>query len=113
MLLRRLPNRVVGLFLALGSLSGVAAEILDNEANAIMLANQSKSGLMQNGNALQGSDANQPARSKRNSAIAEDMREAECGGIAIGNVRPAVGDHRQHQTTIIIRGNVINSNNKC
>ena len=52
-------------------------------------------------------------RSARGSALATIGSEAGCGAIAIGNVRPAPGDHRQHSTVVIIQGNVVNTNNDC
>lgn len=113
MLLRGLFRWGVGTLAIVLSPLCLAVEIMDNGANATILANQAKSLVEQNGNAVNGSDNNQKARNNRGSAISENLREAECGGVAIGNVRPAVGDHRQHNTTIIIKGNVINSNNKC
>ena len=52
----------------------------------------------------------------RNSAIDHSMntsREAGCGGVALGNVRPMLGDHRQHIVNIVITGNIINTGNDC
>lgn len=86
---------------------------MDNEANSIMMANQAKSLIQQTTKPLNSMDSNQKTRDNRGSQISETPREAECGGIAIGNVRPVQGDHRRHNTTVIIRGNVINANNKC
>lgn len=41
------------------------------------------------------------------------QQEAGCGGVAIGNVRPVIGDHRSHQTTVIIQGHILNTGNRC
>ena len=52
----------------------------------------------------------------RNSAIDHSIntsREAGCGGLALGNVRPLLGDHRQHNVNIVITGNIINTGNDC
>lgn len=91
----------------------LAAEVIDNDANATLMANQAKSLVQQTSKPSALMDSNQKLRNNRGSRISESQSEAECGGIAIGNVRPVAGDHRQHNTTVIIRGNVINTNNKC
>ena len=49
-------------------------------------------------------------QSRRNSPLTAQT-SATCGGVAIGNVTPDLGDHRQHNTVVIIRGHIINTNN--
>ena len=52
----------------------------------------------------------------RNSAIDSSIsnsREAGCGGVAIGNVRPLLGDHRQHNVTVVVTGDIYNTGNDC
>jgi len=55
----------------------------------------------------------QQLNARRGGPHAAHYQEAGCGGVAIGNVRPVVGDHRQHKTTILIQGHVYNSGNRC
>ncbi len=93
------------------SVVAFAGDIVDNDANALILANRAKqlSGSRHSDDA----DRQQRRLSLRGSAIANIASEASCGGVAIGNVRPVVGDHRQHQTVVIIQGNVVNTHNDC
>jgi hypothetical protein len=95
------------------SAASAQVQIIDNDANAAMLANQAKSLVRHPQKSSDLMDSNDRLRDNRGSQINDTPREADCGGIAIGNVRPIQGDHRQHTTTVIIRGNVINANNKC
>lgn len=52
-------------------------------------------------------------RSRRGGPQVSPHQEAGCGGVAIGNVRPVLGDHRQHSTTVIIQGHIYNTGNNC
>lgn len=88
-----------------------SAEIIDNDANALILANRAAGQLSNRRNAA-GNQQNQ-RRALQGSALGTLGSEASCGGIALGNVRPVAGDHRQHETTVIVQGNIINSNNSC
>mgnify|MGYP001222176572 FL=1 len=85
---------------------------MSNAGNAINLANKAKA----NVSGVQGKHSHKTRKSmiqsRRNSPIASHV-SAECGGVAIGNVVPDLGDHRKHNTTVIITGHVINSGNKC
>jgi hypothetical protein len=87
------------------------AEIIDNSANALILANRA-SGQLSSRRSSASSQQNQ-RRALQGSALGTLGSEASCGGIALGNVRPVAGDHRQHETTVIVQGNIINSNNSC
>jgi len=89
----------------------VTAQIVNNEANAKLLANRAKS-------LLKKSDRTDEQRKserlqRQGSPVATIAPDAECGGVAIGNVRPVPGDHRSHDTTIIVLGDIINTNNRC
>jgi hypothetical protein len=93
---------------------GVPSTAMDNSTLAEMLATRAKNSVMSSqstpGIGVQGDTK---LRARRGSAIAVNNQEAGCGGIAIGNVRPVLGDHRQHNVTIIVSGNIINSGNDC
>lgn len=91
----------------------IAADVIDNDANATLMASQAKSLVGQTTKPAAIIDHHQKMRENRGSRVSDMQSEAECGGVAIGNVRPVPGDHRQHNTTVIIRGNVINTNNRC
>ncbi len=88
------------------------AQTMDNASNAQILATQAK-GLVQHTTRDGVDDQNSRLRDARGSQISTQHREAECGGVAIGNVRPSLHDTRRHETTVIIRGNVVNANNRC
>ncbi|HCP01587.1 MAG: hypothetical protein CL573_03175 [Alphaproteobacteria bacterium] len=88
-----------------------SAEIIDNQANALILANRAAAQLSSRDNST--SNKEQQRRALQGSALGTLGSEASCGGIALGNVRPVTGDHRQHETTVIVQGNIINSNNSC
>jgi len=100
---------LAGITLASGG--PATAEIIDNDANALILANRAAGQLSNRRNAA-GNQQNQ-RRALQGSALGTLGSEASCGGIALGNVRPVAGDHRQHETTVIVQGNIINSNNSC
>ncbi|MEP4377388.1 MAG: hypothetical protein ABJ215_13650 [Alphaproteobacteria bacterium] len=88
-----------------------SAEIIDNDANALILANRAAGQLSSRRNSA--SNQQNQRRALQGSALGTLGSEASCGGIALGNVRPVAGDHRQHETTVIVQGNIINSNNSC
>lgn len=98
---------------AAGGLPAKADDLLDNGALATILGTQAKGLVSHSQKATESTDRNQRLRNNRGSNFEEAPKEAECGGVAIGNVRPVLGDHRQHNTTVIIRGNVLNVNNRC
>jgi hypothetical protein len=115
---RRTAAQVAAAFVvAFWCFPATAGDIVDNSANAIMLANQAKGLVTRNvtpSNSAQGIDNNQKTRTNRGSAITEYQHDSlGCGGIEIGNVRSSPGDIHQHNPTVIIRGNVINANNRC
>lgn len=87
------------------------AQIIDNSANARLLANRAKSLLRKDERTDETRKSERLQR--QGSPVATISPDAECGGVAIGNVRPVPGDHRQHDTTIIILGDVINTHNSC
>jgi hypothetical protein len=101
--------------LLLTPLAGVlpAAE-LDDETLASMLATRAKSDVMSisstPGIGVQGDTK---TRARRGSVIAINNQEAGCGGVAIANIRPVLGDHLQHKVTVVVNGNIINSGNDC
>lgn len=88
------------------------AQTVDNDANALILANRAKI-LAESREQLSREVRSQQRRALQGSALGTLGREAGCGGVAIGNVRPVLGDHRQHETTVVILGNIINSGNEC
>ncbi len=101
---------------AIGLLPAHAAaqSIIDNSANATILANRAQGLLGANTTLGNSKSALSRRRSRQNSPLgATTSLEAECGGLAIGNVRSDVGDHRTPSTTVIITGNVINTGNSC
>jgi hypothetical protein len=89
---------------------------MPNYAVAAQLATKSKSNVRQREASNAPLTQNQRNQRNRGSAIdssANTSREAGCGGLALGNVRPILGDHRRHNVTIIVTGNIINSGNNC
>jgi hypothetical protein len=87
---------------------------MDNETLAAMLATRAKNDVMSTSSTPGiGVHGDTKTRANRGSAIATINQQAGCGGLAIGNVRPVLGDHRQHQVTVVITGNVINTGNDC
>jgi hypothetical protein len=98
--------------LTLTATVGARADVIDNDSNASILATQAKS-LVQRTTRDGPTDQGNRLRDARGSQIATHHREADCGGVAIGNVRPSPHDHARHETNVIIRGNVINTNNRC
>jgi hypothetical protein len=93
------------------SSAGSFGQVINNEANASLLANRAKS-------LLKGKDESKETQKSQRlqrmgSQAASVAPDAECGGVAIGNVRPVIGDHRAHKQTIIILGHVINTGNRC
>lgn len=90
----------------------VSAQMIDNDANALMLANQAKSNVQSSSrNGIQ--DQKSRLRDSRGSSISNLPTETECGGISIGNIHPSGNEHNSHKTTVIIRGNVVNTGNRC
>jgi len=102
-------------FLLLAPLAGVlSATELDDETLASMLATRAKSDVLSisstPGIGVQGDTK---VRARRGSVIAINNQEAGCGGVAIGNIRPVLGDHRQHKVIVVVNGHIINSGNDC
>lgn len=100
--------------------SGVSASAqqqhMPNYALASQLATKARSNVRQRDATDIPVTQNLRNQRNRNSAIDHSMntsREAGCGGVALGNVRPMLGDHRQHIVNIVITGNIINSGNDC
>jgi|GEM_PF-5108061 hypothetical protein len=102
------------LLLSVSFTAGVPCFALDDVTLAAMLATRAKNDVMSSrstpGIGVQGDTK---TRAARGSAIAINSQEAGCGGVAIGNIRPVLGDHRQHQVTVVVNGNIINSDNDC
>lgn len=95
-------------------LSGTAAAQIDNYANAQLMALKAKSLVgHQQTSTPPGNDTDKQTARRGGPYAAHVNEEAGCGGIAIGNVRPVVGDHRKHETTVIIQGHIINTGNRC
>ncbi len=89
---------------------------MPNYALAAQLASKAQSNVRQRDKTDLPVTQNLRNQRNRNSAIDSSMltsREAGCGGLALGNVRPMLGDHRQHNVTVIVTGNIINSGNDC
>ena len=89
------------------------AVAIDNESNAKLLAYRAKSLVHKTDRTQNRQERKNQRQHRMGSPHAALDNEAQCGGLAIGNVRPALGDHRQHNTTVIINGDVINTNNGC
>lgn len=106
------PALLLAAALASVTCGNARAQAIDNASNAQILATQAK-GLVQHTTRDGIDDQNNRLRDARGSQISQQHREAECGGVAIGNVRPSLHDSRRHETTVIIRGNVVNANNRC
>lgn len=89
---------------------------LPNYALAAQLASKAQANVRQkNYNNLPLTQDERLSRN-RNSAIDNSnltSREAGCGAVALGNVRPMIGDHRQHNVTVVVTGNIINSGSGC
>jgi hypothetical protein len=87
---------------------------IEDSTLASMLASKAKNDVLSTSSTPGiGVHGDTKTRANRGSAIATINQQVGCGGLAIGNVRPVLGDHRQHQVTVVITGNVINSGNDC
>lgn len=101
------------LLLAAGLFTGPLIA-MDDATMASMLASNAKSDVLSSSSTPGiGVHGDNKTRANRGSAIATINQQAGCGGLAIGNVRPVLGDHRQHQVTVVITGSVINTGNDC
>ena len=101
------------LLLAAGSFAAPVIAV-DDATMASMLASKAKNDVLSSTSTPGiGVHGDTKTRANRGSAIATINQQAGCGGLAIGNVRPVLGDHRQHQVTVVITGNVINTGNDC
>ena len=101
------------LLLAVGAFAAPVIAV-DDATMASMLASKAKNDVLSSTSTPGiGVHGDTKTRANRGSAIATINQQAGCGGLAIGNVRPVLGDHRQHQVTVVITGNVINTGNDC
>lgn len=92
------------------------AQQMPNYALAAQLASKAQSNVRQRDTTDIPVTQNLRNQRNRNSAIDSSIntsREAGCGGLALGNVRPMLGDHRQHNVTVVVTGNIINTGNDC
>jgi glutamine phosphoribosylpyrophosphate amidotransferase len=92
------------------------AQQMPNYALAAQLASKAQSNVRQRDTTDIPVTQNMRNQRNRNSAIDSSIntsREAGCGGLALGNVRPMLGDHRQHNVTVVVTGNIINTGNDC
>jgi len=94
------------------SMITVAFELSDS-INAEMMAMKAKSLVGHHPTTTSPGQQTDRLRNRRGGPQMAPHQEAGCGGIAIGNVRPIVGDHRTHKTTVIIQGHVYNTGNRC
>ena len=85
--------------------------IINNETNAQLLSFRAKAA--RNRRVKSSDDKRLDRRQNIGSALGTTTKEAACGGVAIGNVRPTIGVTGPRETTVIILGNVINTNNDC
>ena len=108
----RLFNSIILFFLISILFSHKAVAIMSDTGNAISLANQAKGNVEGVDKKYTHKARKSMIQSRRNSPLTAQT-SATCGGVAIGNVTPDLGDHRQHNTVVIIRGHIINTNNKC
>jgi hypothetical protein len=107
-------RRVLSYFVVLVLLSASvipSSFAIDDSANAKLLAFRAKSLVHKKVKSYE--ERKRHRHQRMGSPHAAISNEAGCGGVAIGNVRPALGDHRQHNTTVIINGSIINANNGC
>ena len=103
---------LTGLAFSLPALS----QTLPNYALAAQLATKAQANVRQRDMTDIPITQNLRNQRNRNSAINSSMntsREAGCGGVALGNVRPLLGDHRQHNVVVIVTGDVYNTGNNC
>lgn len=85
----------------------------DDYGNAQMMAMRAKSLIGHQKTTTPPGHQTDILKARRGGPHMAHQREAGCGGIAIGNVRTFHGDHRKHETTVIIQGHVINTGNDC
>jgi len=109
-----MPKYVKSILLLATGAFVVPSIAMDNETLAAMLATRAKNDVMSTSSTPGiGVHGDIKTRANRGSAIAVNNQEAECGGVAIGNIRYLLGDHREHKVIIVINGNIINSDNNC
>ena len=114
--MKRLLLRALVLALAYSLAIAANAQQMPNYALAAQLASKAQSNVRQRDTTDIPVTQNMRNQRNRNSAIDSSIntsREAGCGGLALGNVRPMLGDHRQHNVTVVVTGNIINTGNDC
>jgi hypothetical protein len=109
-----ITNRILVLLLmAVSSFSVHAQNVVRDDTNAERLIMRARSLNGHQPTTIAPGNQAHDLNSRRGGPFAAHYQEAGCGGIAIGNVRPVIGDHRQHKTTVVINGNIHNSGNRC
>jgi hypothetical protein len=103
-------QRVVGAILIAGAITPLQAGQLPDYALASMLATKSKSLVTSQSNTNNVAYHASRSKSNRGSVMDPSYKEAQCGGVAIGNVR---GGKSHKQVIVVISGNVINTGNQC
>lgn len=93
--------------------STVQAFEVDDSTNAQMMAIKAKSLVGNQPTTRPPGNQSHEVRARRGGPAVAHQSEAGCGGIAIGNVRPVVGDHRKHETTVVVQGHIYNTGNRC
>ncbi len=111
-LVNRTTLAVIACFVtATPSLVG-ANEVADS-MNAMMMSMKAKSLLGHQKTTSPPGNQRDQLQMRRGGPQASHHQEAGCGGVAIGNIRPVIGDHRTHQTTVIVQGHILNTGNRC
>jgi len=103
-------SRVVGAILIAGTITTLQAGQIPDYALASMLATKSKSLITSHSSTTNVAHHTSRSKSNRGSVIDPNYKEAQCGGVAIGNVR---GGKSHKQVIVVISGNVINTGNQC
>jgi hypothetical protein len=105
--------KVAFVVMLMNLLSTAQANQLPDYALASMLATKSKSLVTSRSHSANISYHSDRSRSHRGSVIDPSYKEAQCGGVAIGNVRPDNSGTPDRKIVVYISGNVINTGNQC
>jgi hypothetical protein len=105
--------KVLFVVMSMNLISTAQANQLPDYALASMLATKSKSLVTSKSHSTNISYHADRSRSDRGSVIDPNYKEAQCGGVAIGNVRPVNSSTSDRKVVVYISGNVINTGNQC
>jgi hypothetical protein len=109
-----IKSQVLGLIVVImSSFPAYSQSIIEDSANAQRLITRARSLNGHQPTTTTPGNQGHELNARRGGPFAAHYQEVGCGGLAIGNVRPVIGDHRQHVTTVIVNGNIMNSGNRC